>query len=328
MLSGWASYDDCLMKGIAHFCVGVSVASCFPQVVESGLHGQAFYFVLGGVCGLLPDTADFRFARFLSRVDMRVRPDPLRPDANQIARACALAINRAHAEKKKVSILLETIPVGPGTWQSYDVRFDAASREVVVEYGGIVRGGRTIPCDDGGSRGTAPLECGIRLDYLARTTVSILDGPLFVMDPQPDGRVMPRFIPWHRQWSHSLLAALVAGGVGWLIRDSTAGAVAGLAWGAHALLDHMGFMGSNLLFPMKYGRKEGLKLWHAMESWPNLLTVWISLVVVYWNLLCSDATRPPPPAASYWLYAAVLPLGILFALRRVFRRYSDRSPDG
>lgn len=308
------------MKGISHFCVGVSVASCFPHAVEAGLQGNALYFVLGGVCGLLPDTLDFRFARFLSRVDIRVRPDPLRPDARMIARACALAMNRAHAEQKPVAILLETIPLGPGTWQSYDVRFDAAGRKVVVEYGDIVRGGRALPGEASGRTGSAPLECGVKLDYLATTTVSILDGPLFVMEPQPDGRVAPKFIPWHRQWSHSFLAALLASGLAWLVRDALAGAVAALAWAAHALLDQTGFMGSNLFFPFTRDRTEGLKLCHAMESWPNLLTVWISLVVVYWNLLRASPAGHAPPALRYWLYAAILPLALLFALRHWLRK--------
>jgi hypothetical protein len=321
------------MKGISHFCVGVAVASCFPAAVEAGLHGDPLYFVLGGVCGLLPDTLDFRFARFLCRVDIRVRPDPLHPDAEMIARACALAVNRAHAEQKPVAILLETIPLGPGTWQSYDVRFDPARRQVVVEYGGIVRGGQAQPGAASGCTGSAPLECGLKTDYLATTNVSILDGPLFVMEPLRDGRVAPQFIPWHRQWSHSLLAALVAGGLAWLFRDAAAGAVAALALAAHALFDQTGFMGSNLLFPFRHGRTEGLKLCHAIESWPNLSTVWVALALVYWNLLRASPAAYAPPALRYWLYAAIVPLGTLFMLRRWLRRQaaakvSPQSPGG
>ena len=313
------------MKGIVHFCVGVSVASCFPGAVEAGMRGDPLYFVLGGVCGMLPDTLDFRFARFLSRVDIRVRPDPLRPDARLIARACALAVNRARAEQKPIAILLETIPLGPGTWQSYDVRFDAAGRQVVVEYGDIVRGGRNLPGEASGRTGAAPLECGVRLDYLATTNVSILDGPLFVMVPQPDGRVAPQFIPWHRQWSHSVFAALLAGCLAWLFRDATAAAIAALAWAAHALLDQTGFMGTNLLFPLRRGRAEGLKLCHAVESWPNLATVWVSLALVYWNLLRASPAAQAPPAVRYWLYVAILPLGALFALRRWLRGHAART---
>ena len=69
------------MKGISHFATGVAVASCFPQAVEAGAHGQPLYFLLGGICGLLPDTLDFKFMRYFHGHDLEVVPDPHRPES-------------------------------------------------------------------------------------------------------------------------------------------------------------------------------------------------------------------------------------------------------
>ena len=83
------------MKGITHFAVGVATASCFPVAVAAGAAGNPLYFLLGCICGLLPDTLDFKCSRFFYRCDMIVTPDPLRPDPGMIAAAVALAAERA-----------------------------------------------------------------------------------------------------------------------------------------------------------------------------------------------------------------------------------------
>ena len=54
------------MKGIAHFITGVALATFFPEVVQSGAQGSLLP-MLGGIAGILPDTLDFKFARYLKR---------------------------------------------------------------------------------------------------------------------------------------------------------------------------------------------------------------------------------------------------------------------
>ena len=90
------------MKGIVHFAVGVTVASCFPEVVRAGANGNPLYFILGGIFGILPDTIDFKFCRFFYRHDIEVTPDPNKPDPQVIADAVALAVNRAYETRKPV----------------------------------------------------------------------------------------------------------------------------------------------------------------------------------------------------------------------------------
>jgi hypothetical protein len=51
------------MKGISHFITGVAIATFFPEVVQAGGVGSLLP-MLGGIGGILPDTIDFKFARY------------------------------------------------------------------------------------------------------------------------------------------------------------------------------------------------------------------------------------------------------------------------
>jgi hypothetical protein len=310
------------MKGIAHFSIGVALASCFPAAVESGAGGNPLYFLLGGACGLLPDTLDFRLARFLKKRDVHVRPDPLKPDPQLIADAAALAVNRAHAEGRPVSLFLDTVRLGTDIWQSYAVRFDPAQRRVVAAYGEAIHTDESVVAPAPSKReGSAPLECGVLLEYMATTKIGPFDGSLLEMEPLRDGRVMPKFIPWHRLWSHSLVVAGAVGAVvGLLARDWLAGAVAGGAWAAHALADQLGFLGSCLLYPLRKRRYQGLKWAHSGSTLPNLLAVWLSCAVIFWNLYAASGVPIRGlNLLSYLSYAICLPVGAMLAARRWLR---------
>ena len=54
------------MKGIAHFTAGLCAATFIPGVAESAAAGSLL-IALGGAAGLLPDTLDFKLARYLKR---------------------------------------------------------------------------------------------------------------------------------------------------------------------------------------------------------------------------------------------------------------------
>jgi hypothetical protein len=305
------------MKGIAHFAVGVAAASCFPQAVQAGAGGDPLYFLLGGCCGLLPDTLDFKFTRFFARSDIEVTPDPLRPDPQLIADAVARAVNLAHAGGKPVSIKLNTIRLGADDWQQYTVRFDVPARRIVVSYGPVVDTGQNpVSAPTSRASAAAALLCPVSLDYEAATCVDILDGPFFSMEPTPDGRVIPRFIPWHRQWTHSLITALAAGLVCALVWGPLAGLVAFAAWAAHALLDQTGFMGNSLFYPLRKGRAPGLGLTHSSRGLPNLASVWLACLLVFWNIQRADRQAPRVNAMKYWAYGAVLPAAAVWFTRK------------
>ena len=59
------------MKGITHFISGVAVATFFPQAVQAAAQDLSFILVLGGIGGILPDTLDFKLARYFERVDVK-----------------------------------------------------------------------------------------------------------------------------------------------------------------------------------------------------------------------------------------------------------------
>ena len=305
------------------------MASCFPDAVRAGADGNPLYFVLGGVFGLLPDTLDFKFYRFFIKHDMEVAPDPLDPDPQLIADAVAMAANRASNTGKPVRIKLDTIRLGADRWRQYEVKFDVAGRRVAVCYGPIVDTGRnpipgTLP--EKCRTAFAPIESGIRLDYEATTEVDIFDGPLFEMEPGRDGRIVPRFIPWHRQWSHSLALAFLFGLASALIWNWLAGAIVFGAHVAHAMVDQLGFMGNNFLFPFRRYRSEGLKWIHSSEASANFWTVWLSCLLIFWNLYSAlPWSIPAFNLAKLFFYGALVPAAAGWLL---FRRTSPDSSRG
>jgi len=310
------------MKGFTHFTVGLAAASCFPAAVHAAAMGNPLYFILGGALGILPDTLDFKFYRFFVKHDMQVVPDPDKPDPQMIADAVAYAINRAFTESRPLKIRLNTISVGADRWQQYTVRFDVSGKRVVVSYGNVVDTGQNpiAACPATDLEASAPLACPLVLDYEAVVNVDIFEGPLFTMRPVPGGMVRPEFIAWHREWSHGLLAAglLALGGAalfGWL-----AGGVMLAAYGAHIMADQLGFMGSNLLFPLTRKRTNGFGLLHSSSGVANAVTIWLSCLLIFWNLY-SVASGPVLRfnAVQLFVFAGLIPMA-LFALLDKFMR--------
>ena len=309
------------MKGITHFALGIAAASFFPAAVRAGAGGDPLYFILGGIAGLLPDTIDFKFARFFSRHDLEVVPDPLAPDAALVAGAVARAANEAHVAGRPVTIRLHTIRVGPDEWQRYTVRFDVARQQVSAWLGPVVTTGGCVVREGAGGRSEhAPLLCELRLDYRAETAVDVLEGPSFRMEPDA-GRVVPRFIPWHRRWSHGLPFAAGLAAAAWLGLGPLAGGVVLAASLTHILADQLGFLGSGLLAPFLRRRVEGLKLACSGEPLPNLLGVWFSCLVIAWNLYAQSGLHVAGlNPVRLFVVGAGIPLAAWLLLRRQFSR--------
>ena len=305
------------MKGIAHFSVGVAWASCLPGVVAAGAAGNPWYFVLGGVFGLLPDTIDFRVSRFLYRHDMEVSPDPHAPDPVMIARALAAAVQQARDSGRAVTVKLHTVQVGTDAWQSYRVLFRRAERCVVVSLGPVVDTGQMplSPPTGGGGTGHARLPCAVHSQYQAETVIDIFDGPVVRMVPQADGDVLIEFIPWHRLWTHSFTAVLLAGLGAGALWGPLAGLVAGGALLAHALADQLGHMGSSLLFPWVRRRFEGMKWVHSGDPFPNIAAVWLSGLVILWNLHNALPGMRSLNPLKFFVLGALVPAGVPWVFR-------------
>ncbi len=319
------------MKGIAHFLTGVTAASFFPWSIEQALDGNPVYFVLGGAFGLLPDTIDFKFYRFFYPHDVYIEPVPSdshpQPIADRIAEAMATALR----EQRVIRVKLGTIRLGADRWRQYRLRFDAERREVQVQFGPTVTTGQmpipgTTPSTPLVAR--APLPAPVIQTYDAETTVDILDGPTFGLEPESGERIVLHFLPWHRNWSHSLLVGAFFAALAVLAGAWRAGMVIFVAYAGHLLEDQLGFMGSNLFFPLTRRRFPGAHMMRSGDTLPNFLTVWTCCLLIFWNLY----RRTPDPLVSigffkFLFYAGVLPLLIMLVIRRLTRRGAPRPPE-
>lgn len=279
------------MKGISHFATGVAVGTFFPEAVHAALDGS-FILVLGGIGGLLPDTIDFKFARFWEEPDILIDPHPEQFEAQTIADEIAAGIDRVGATHKKLILKCNTIRLGPDWWQQYSLRFDTQAREVIVKLGPIVNTSQ-IPLPESlrpMPEGRAKIQTPLLPTYDEYIEVDIFSGPSFALEWRNE-RVEIDFIPWHRQYSHSLFMALLFGAICGLLFGVTAGLIGGLAVLAHVLEDQLGYLGSNLFWPLTRVRTNGARLIHAGDAIPNFFTVGTSIYFIIFNL---DRFSPQP----------------------------------
>jgi membrane-bound metal-dependent hydrolase YbcI (DUF457 family) len=319
------------VKGIAHFSSGVAAASFFPWSVQAAAEGNPLYFIIGGAFALLPDTADFKFYRFFYRHHVQVEVDPRRPDPQGMAEKIAGAIGRALAEKKTIRVKLNSLRLGADSWRQYKVKFDAAAREVRVHIGPIVSTGQVpIPATEPGlPDGRAPLPGPVQMTYDDFNQVDIFDGPTVGFEPDGKGGVIQHFLPWHRNWSHSLVMGALFGAVGALIWDWRVAVVIFAGNAAHVLEDQMGLMGSNLFFPLTRRRTTGMKLMRSGDALPNFAAVWLSCLFIFWNV-----ARYSPPSyltagLTFWnilLFGAIVPAAIVVFLFWLLKRLGQVEP--
>ena len=327
------------MKGIAHFCTGVAIATFFPEVVQQAVGGSLLP-VLGGVAGILPDTLDFKFVRFFEQYDEEIDPGP-EPNAREIAEQVAGAMRRAYETGKPQNVMLHTIRLGADLWRRYTICFDPAHDEVAVRIGPIVNTSQVAlpgsefpplspppfhPPPWGGQRGgtEGEREARVRIGvptaptYDKETQIDIFSGPSFKFERWGD-RLQVHFLDWHRRWSHSLTLAAALGLVGGLILGKWAGLVIGLGLVGHILEDQLGFMGSNLFYPFSQRRSRGAQLLHSGDAAPNFLTVWTAVALILFNL---DRFSAQPRLDPRWFLglAVALPALVLGGVYQWQRR--------
>ncbi len=329
------------MKGIAHFVSGVAAATFFPAAVQMAQENTSLILVLGGIFGILPDTLDFKFARFFEGADVEIDPHPDRPDPQAMAETVAAAIDRAHETGKTTSVQFHTMKLGADLWRQYAIFFDTEASEVVIRIGPVVNTSQ-VPFPESeldAPPGRAKTKARMIQTYDAESKVDIFSGPSFEFAPSQGGdAVEVIFLPWHRRWSHSLTLAAVLGAamflvgaaLGWLGNpgDPAAalglgglcGLISGLAAAAHILEDQLGHMGSNLFYPFTRKRMAGLKLLRSGDAIPNFLTVWASLVIILFNLDRFSAAPILEPI-SYFATALVIPAALLLAGNFIAKRW-------
>ena len=272
------------MKGISHFSSGVAVASFLPQAVHLAEEGS-FVLLLAGLGGILPDTLDFRLARFLARRDVEVDPDPSAPDPQAMAQQVAGAVDRAYETGETVHVQFHTCKLGADLWRQYVVELGGEERAVRVRMGPLTTTAQ-VPypgSEPDVAEGRAQTRVPVRYSYGGEVGVDIFDGPMLAFRRLGD-EVEVDFLPWHRRWSHSLVLAAALGGVIALILGPVYGLAYALGAATHILEDQLGYLGGNLFFPLMTRRIQGLKLFHSGAVLPNLFAVWASAAVVLYNL--------------------------------------------
>ena len=302
------------MKGISHFVSGIAAATFIPGVVEQAANGSLLP-MLGGLFGLLPDTLDFKFARYFERAE-DVDPDPRRPDPQMIADRLAEAIDRAYRRNEPVRLRLHTLKLGVDLWRQYTLRFDAENGQVAVRIGPTVNtaqmpyAGSEI---EGLSEARAKVEAPMQYTYAEDVTIDIFGGPSFAFKRLKD-KVEIQFLPWHRSWSHSLVLAAFLGLAAGLLISVSLGLVifAGLA--VHILEDQLGYMGSNLFWPLTENRTGGLRLIHSGDPIPNFVTVWAALTLILFNLDRFSGRPPFFEPAPFLTFALAAPVGALLLI--------------
>lgn len=306
------------MKGISHFITGVALATFFPEVVQAAAQGSLLP-VLGGVGGILPDTMDFKFARYWERFDVELDPGA-EPDPNVIADTLVAAMRQAYETGKDVNLVAHTIRMGPDLWREYSIRFVPDSDEVVVRIGPLVNTGQ-VPY-----AGTEPPEAEacrkvgvpVRNTYSETYRVNIFSGPTFRF-ARHGNELRVHFLDWHHRWSHSVFLAALVGAVAWLlltlvgVTSFTArwgGLLTGLGFLGHVLEDQLGHMGSNLFWPLTRQRIPGPGFIHASDAIPNFLVVWTSVALILFNLDRFSA-KPLLPTVPYLAVAVGVPWLVL-----------------
>jgi len=324
------------MKGISHFITGIAIATFFPEIVRQAELG-ALLPMLGGIGGILPDTIDFKLARYWERYDVSIDPG-LEPNADVIADALVTAMQKAYAEGQDQNVVVHTIRLGVDLWREYVIRFDSGVGEVVVKIGPLVNTGQVTYV---GTEPEGAQEVRRRIDvplvhtYSDAYKVNIFSGPSFRFAREGDQLVV-HFLDWHHRWTHSLILALGIGLViglfvglvtnEWVLA-CWGGLVTWLGYSGHILEDQLGHMGSNLFWPLTEKRIPGLGLIHAGDAIPNFLTVWTSLALILFNLdRFSEAPRLPQ--VNYLLGVLGLPwlvLGGTYVMGKIRQRQGELS---
>lgn len=312
------------MKGLTHFTVGMMTASFFAYAVQAALIDKAWILVLGGIFGILPDTLDFKFGRYLEKFDYEIMPSDDTLNARVIAETITKAIDQAYETGRIVKVKLHTIKLGPDQWRQYSVQFFPEKKEVKAWIGPIVSTSQlplpgTEITDPKRASYTATHNAHLEHTYEKKVSADILSGPDFAFVPIKDG-VRCDFISWHRRWSHSFTLALLFSPIGYLLYGiNYEGLIASLvifsAYAAHVLVDQLGVLGSNLFFPFTKERTKGMGLFHSGNTVPNLLTNYLSIVVIIWNLN-AFGLKPvfTTPWYTYFTTVLIIPSALLIAM--------------
>ncbi len=305
------------MKGLSHFSIGVAAGFWLPNVAERASNGSGWEMLICAVAGLLPDTLDFKFARFFSREDMTVDFAPTDFHAQDVAQKCTQALEMAISQNRPIHLRLHTSQIDSGSWLSYNIHFDSAAKTITVNELGIVNMSgenvREIIISPENANAQLIATQQFYIEGNGNVKVDVLSGPTISFGPRENNRVEIVFIPWHRGFSHSLtlgtaLAALAAFAFGWHYFLLVA-----VPFWLHVLVDQLGHLGSNLFWPFTKRRFRGIKLFHSSDSAPNFFAVWFSAMLILFKAdsIAKDAFFSQNPLLFFSITCALPLISVL-----------------
>lgn len=112
--------------------------------------------------------------------------------------------------------------------------------------------------------------------------------------------------------------ALLFGAICGLLFGVTAGLIGGLALLAHVLEDQLGYLGSNLLWPLTKVRTNGARLIHAGDPIPNFFTVGTSVYFIIFNLDRFSAQPILDPLFFWGVLWLPFPIALVYFFYRKF----------
>lgn len=253
------------MKGFTHFISGVAASTFIKSAVAkaSFTTGEgSFLLLLGGLFGILPDTLDFKLARFTEDPDFVVSPDPLNPDPDKMIKVVQQALEVCWKEKKPVTVAFRTMRMGFDMWREYEI--DLKPDSVRIKIGPIVSTSQ-VPFPGTDLKKEASIKPPAQLlgTRDKPSTVNIFTGPDFAFIPKENG-IEVVFLSWHRQWSHSFtLGALLAAHVAAFAANWTAFSF----W--KGLLFNLCLGGLSAAFGFLFGK---------IKKWLGYLAAWLPLI--------------------------------------------------
>lgn len=272
--------------------MGMAIATCFPLAVQGAVIESSLILLLGGIFGILPDTLDFRIAKYLEKHDYEVDPDPDTIDPKEIAKTMATAIDEAWFKQKTIQMQFHTMKMSADLWRRYSLTIDTDNKKIICEIGPLVTTGKTVIPDtappEEESYGEWPFQANVLHTYDRANEVDIFNGPDFGFVPDGD-HIRIDFIPFHRKWTHSLTVPFLFMPIGFLLYGfNDWGVMAAFIilfsyWG-HVLLDQTGMMGSNLFPPFTKKRTAGLGLSRSSGAIGNFFTNYMCGALALWNI--------------------------------------------
>ncbi len=316
------------MKGLTHFISAVAAASCVPGVIEHAASERGLILVVAGAFGLLPDWLDFKWTRYLETTHHDIRPTPETFDADAIAAQLAEIVTMAWQTRTPQRVQLHTMQLASDRWQRYSIRFDNLDQRIRVTRGNIVDTGQQFAESKAQQQATTPLNIPLYYSYDGDLHVDIFEGPTLEFSVQRQQktkteRVEVDFLPWHRRWTHSLTLGIVFGILLWVTLGWQTGLAVGVGWTTHVLQDQLGYMGSNLWWPITKRRSSGLQWMHSGDALPNFLSVWLALAIILLNI--NLAAQTPQFSGIGWLIWAVILPSLVMGGAYIFGQRQKRA---